>query len=339
MLSRSTAITRAVGAASPAVVSINVTQLQQVRARDPFWDPWMEFLNGRQRTRIMQRQVQSVGSGFIISPDGYVVTNDHVAGSATQITIALPDGTTREARLIGSDPATDLALLKMDADTPLPFLEFELTTDAMVGEWAIALGNPFGLFEASDPSVTVGVVSAIGRDLQPQENRFYLDMIQTDAAINRGNSGGPLLNALGQVIGVNTAIYSESGGSIGIGFAVPAQRAYRVLSELRDNGSVDRSYYTGLTGRGVTQRIAQALGLSSVSGVFVEDVQPGSPADKAGFLPYDVIRSIANEEVTTREEFVARLYDYRPGDTVQIGIVRQGADVNLTMELGSNRDS
>lgn len=335
--SRTTAITRAVQHGSPAVVSINVTQVQQVRARDPFWDPWMEFLHGRQRTQLLQRQVQSVGSGFIISPDGYVVTNDHVAAGATAITIALPDGTTMDAELIGTDAATDLALLKITADTLLPHLEFELETEPIVGEWAIALGNPFGLFEASDPSVTVGVVSATNRDLRPQDNRFYLDMIQTDAAINRGNSGGPLLNALGQVIGVNTAIYSESGGSIGIGFAVPAQRAYRVLTELRDNGFVDRSYFTGLTGRSMTAQIAQALQMDDARGVFVEDVQAGSPADKAGFLPYDVIQFLEGERVGTREDFVARLFEYRPGDTVQVSVYRGGGPQELTLTLGSSR--
>lgn len=338
-VSRTTAITRAVEKASPAVVSISVTQVQQVRARDPFWDTWMEFMYGRQRTQLLQREVQSAGSGFIISPDGYVVTNEHVAAGATQIAIALPNGTTYDARLIGTDTATDLALLKVDTDTdsPLPFVEFDLAFEPIVGEWVIALGNPFGLFEATDPSVTVGVVSATNRDLTPQGNRFYLDMIQTDAAINRGNSGGPLLNALGRVIGVNTAIYSESGGSIGIGFAVPAQRVYRVLEELRENGFVDRSYFTGLAGRSVTAQIAQALGMDAARGVFVEEVEVGSPAADAGFQPYDVIQFLEGERVSTRDEFVARLFEHRPGDTVQVTVLRQGQLEDLTLTLGSSR--
>ncbi|MEQ9104625.1 MAG: trypsin-like peptidase domain-containing protein [Rhodothermales bacterium] len=336
-MSRTTAITRAVERASPAVVSISVTQVQQVRARDPFWDTWMEFMYGRQRTQLMQRQVQSAGSGFIISADGYVVTNEHVAAGATQIAIALPDGTTFDARLVGTDTATDLALLKVDTDVPLPYVEFDLASEPIVGEWVIALGNPFGLFEATDPSVTVGVVSATNRDLTPQGNRFYLDMIQTDAAINRGNSGGPLLNALGRVIGVNTAIYSESGGSIGIGFAVPAQRVHRVLEELRENGFVDRSYFTGLSGRSVTAQIAQALGMDAARGVFVEEVESGSPASDAGFQPYDVIQFLEGERVSTRDEFVARLFEYRPGDTVQITVLRQAEWVDLTLTIGSSR--
>jgi len=336
-VSRRTAITRAVEVASPAVVSVNVTQVQNVQARDPFWDPWMEFLHGRQRTRIFQREVQSAGSGFVISPDGYIVSNDHVVGGATQIMIAMPNGDTYGAELVGSDRATDLALLKVNADVPLPYLEFDEATEPMVGEWAIALGNPFGLFEASAPSVTVGVVSATGRDLKPQDNRFYLDMIQTDAAINRGNSGGPLLNAEGRVIGVNTAIYSQSGGSVGIGFAVPTARALRVLEELRENGSVDRSYYIGLNGRTVNAQIAQALGLDTAGGVLVEEVESGSPAEDAGFEPYDVIHSIGGEAIGTREEFVARLYEYRPGDVMDVGVLREGRDVALKLPVGSNR--
>ncbi|MCZ6704776.1 MAG: trypsin-like peptidase domain-containing protein, partial [Bacteroidetes bacterium] len=197
---RLNAITRAVEYASPAVVSINV--IKTIRTVDPFSDPFYSFFYGRQRSRVRERQIQSMGSGFVISPDGYIVTNDHVAGDATAITVALPDGRTYQASLIGSDPTSDLSLVKINTEDPLPYLSFSTSGNPIVGEWSIALGNPFGLFEASDPTVTVGVVSATGRDLQPQEGRAYRDMIQTDAAINRGNSGGPLLNALGEVIGV-----------------------------------------------------------------------------------------------------------------------------------------
>lgn len=206
-----------------------------------------------------------------------------------------------------------------------------------MGEWSIALGNPFGLFEASDPTVTVGVVSATGRDLQPQDNRFYTDMIQTDAAINRGNSGGPLLNAQGRVIGVNTAIFSESGGSVGIGFAVPAEKAVRVLEELRDKGFVDRAYYTGLNGRTLPPQWAQALGIPNVTGVVVENVDPGSPADEAGFQPYDVIRAFNGEKVTSREDFLGYLFEYRPGETVTFEVIRNGQPLKLELELGSQR--
>lgn len=336
MTGRQNAITRAVGMATPAVVSVNVIQTQQVRV-NPYQDPFYDFFFGRQRANVMEREVKSMGSGFVISSDGYIVTNEHVAGGASKITIAFPDGTTMPAALIGSDAGTDLALLKVDTDKPLRHLAFELSEGPIVGEWSIALGNPFGLFEASDPTVTVGVVSATGRDLQPQDNRYYLGMIQTDASINRGNSGGPLLNAMGKVIGVNTAIFTESGGSVGIGFAVPAEKAVRVLDEIREKGFVDRAYYTGLRGRTLPAQWAQSLGLSQAKGVVVESVDPGSPAAKAGFKPYDVIMEVAGASINDQSDFVGRLFEYRPGDNVPLKVVREGQLVEINMTLGSQR--
>lgn len=337
---RQTAITRAVEAASPAVVSVNVIEVQQVRYRDPFADffsdPWFEqFFGQRRRDRVQQRQVQSLGSGFVISADGYIVTNDHVAGSATKITVAFTDGTTLEGRLIGSDPVSDIALIKVDPRDDLPHLKFAESEKPIVGEWVIALGNPFGLFEASEPSVTVGVVSATGRNLEStRDGRVYQDMIQTDAAINRGNSGGPLVNAMGEVIGVNTAIYSQTGGSVGIGFAVPVDRVVRIIDELRRTGKVDRSFYTGLRVWDVDRRIAAALDLAEVRGVLVRDVDPGSPAEEAGFQSYDVIVSVAGERINNQNGVVARLYDYRPGDRVTFGVIRDGSERELTLRLG-----
>jgi len=332
--SRQTAITRAVEVAAPAVVSVNVTAVQRVVYRDPFNDPFFEFFFGQRRSRVAERQVQSLGSGFIASPDGYIVTNDHVAGNAAKITVALPDGQTLEARLIGSDPATDIALLKVDPEKPLPYLAFSNSGTPIVGEWSIALGNPFGLFEAAEPTVTVGVVSATGRDLQPKEGRLYRDMIQTDAAINQGNSGGPLINALGEVIGVNTAIYSQSGGSVGIGFAVPSDKARRIVDELREKGFVDRSYYIGLNGNDMNARVAQALGLEQMTGVFVRDIDPNSPAEAAGFKPYDVVISIQDVPIANHTDFVARLYDFRPGDRVRFGVIRDRQQMELEMQIG-----
>ena len=338
--SRQTAITRAVEAASPAVVSINVIETQQVRVRDPFSDPFFAPFFGRQRSRVMERQVQGIGSGFVISPDGYVVTNDHVAGNATKITVSFPDGTTRAAQRMGTDPATDLALLKVDADEPLPYLRFSEAGTPLVGEWAVALGNPFGLFEAAEPTVTVGVVSAVGRSLQSSRQRghLYRDMIQTDAAINQGNSGGPLVNALGEVIGVNTAIFSETGGSIGLGFAVPAAKAQRIIGELRENGEVDRAYYTGLALLDVDERVAQRLGLDQTRGVLVRGVEPGSPAEDAGLQPYDVITAIDGETVDGRDGFVGRVYDFRPGDRVQLDVLRESERRTLPLRLGRQDD-
>ena len=230
--SRQNAITRAVAAASPAVVSISVVEMQRVRdpLADVYDDPF--FRRFLRRPPVRERRVESMGSGFIVSPDGYIVTNEHVAGDATEIDVLFPDGRSMPADLVGSDRPTDLALLKVTPEETLPYLAFDTTAAPIVGEWVIALGNPFGLFEAAEPSVTVGVVSATDRDLQSgRDRRLYRDMIQTDAAINRGNSGGPLVNAEGTVIGVNAAIYSESGGSIGIGVAVPAGQAMRIIDE------------------------------------------------------------------------------------------------------------
>jgi serine protease Do len=334
-IGRMNAITRAVQMASPAVVSVNV--IQRIRTVDPIQDYFSQFFGGRQRARMLERQVQSTGSGFVISEDGYIATNDHVAGGASQITVSFPNGKTYDAVLVGNDSGSDLALLKIEPDERLPFLKFTSASDPVVGEWSIALGNPFGLFEASDPTVTVGVVSARGRNLAPQKGRFYRDMIQTDAAINSGNSGGPLLDALGEVIGVNTAIYTQSGGSVGIGFAVPAFKAIRVLNELRNKGSVDRSYYTGLNGRDVNQRIAHALSLDSARGVLVEVIDPNSPAEEGGFKPYDIIRSVAGEPVNTRSDFLARIYDFRVGDLIEVGVLREGVSIMLELRLAGGQ--
>ena len=336
--SRRNAITRAVEAATPAIVSVNVIGVQRVRYRDPFAqlfnDPFFRQYFQDRRSRVIERQVQNLGSGFVISPDGYIVTNDHVVGNATKITVSFPDGRTLDGRLIGSDQASDLALVKVDPEGPLPYLAFAQDIGPIVGEWAIALGNPFGLFEAAEPTVTVGVVSATGRNLGRQQGRIYRDMIQTDASINRGNSGGPLVNALGEVIGVNTAIYSESGGSVGLGFAVPAAKAERIIDELRENGAVDRSYYTGLRGADVNKRIATALELEDTNGIIVADVDPESPADEAGFLPYDIIVSLQDEPVANMSAYVARLYDFRPGDNLRYEVIRDGQRIELTLQIG-----
>lgn len=331
--SRHTAITTAVETASPAVVS--VTAIKRTVYSDPFNDPVFDFFFGGQRSRMRERKVQSMGSGFLISSDGYIVTNDHVAAGADEVTVAFTNGQVHTATVVGTDTASDLTLLKVDADESLPYLAFSVEPVPIVGEWCIAMGNPFGLFEASDPTVTVGVVSAIGRDLSPKEGHLYRDMIQTDAAINSGNSGGPLLNAAGEVIGVNTAIVTPAGGSVGIGFAVPAERALRVIGELRDKGFVDRSYYTGLRVREVSTRIARALHLASARGVFIEDVEYGSPAEDAGFGPYDVIVAVEDEAVSNRKDVVERLYDFRPGDSVRFTVIREGREVELEMTLGS----
>ena len=333
--SRRTAITRAVEAASPAVVSVNVIEVREYVRRS---NPIEEMFYGRRiPDQVVQQEVQGLGSGFLVSADGYIVTNDHVAGNATKITIAFPDGSQMPATLVGTDSETDITLLKVEPDRPLPFLAFETDDGPIVGEWSIALGNPFGLFEASEPTVTVGVVSAVGRDFPAQQGRTFRDMIQTDAAINSGNSGGPLVNALGRVIGMNTFIYSQSGGSVGLGFAVPAWRVEQVVAELRETGAVDRSSYTGLRVRSITERTAQLLGMPGARGLIVISVDGDSPAERAGLEPRDLIVSIGGEPVQTNEDVRQRLVDNRAGDTVRLGIVRDGRPRELRLTLASGR--
>jgi len=333
--SRRTAITTAVEAVSPAVVNVSTEGTQYIRdpRLAPYDDEFVRYFLRRSPYRA--ERVRGTGSGFVVSPDGVVVTNEHVLGSADEIEVFFPDGEMRPAERIGADEATDLAVLKVETDAPLPHVQFDTTSAPIVGEWVIAFGNPFGLFEDARPSVSVGVVSATGRNLHAErDGRLYRDMIQTDAAVNRGNSGGPLVNAAGKVIGVNTAIYSESGGSIGLGFAVPADRAARIVDELRETGTVDRSYYTGLATVTVTARIARALDLPRDTGALVYEVAPDSPASRAGLKQYDVIVEVENTTVRTREDYVARLYDFRPGDTLRLTVLRDEAPTTVSLQVG-----
>ena len=247
--SRKNILTETVKNVSPAVVGINVTQIRQYQ--DPFGsffdDPFFRQFFGNRGT--YSQKVKGLGSGFIISDDGYILTNDHVAGNATEVTVTMTNGKHYKAKIIGSDPITDICLLKVD-EKNLPFIAFGNSDDVIIGEWVIALGNPFGLFELNDkPTVTVGVISATGMNLEPINNRYYLNMLQTDAAINGGNSGGPLVNSLGEVIGMNTLIFtggSGAQGNIGLGFAIPINKVKRIIGELKSNGKIDRDFDIGL---------------------------------------------------------------------------------------------
>ncbi|NMB81741.1 MAG: trypsin-like serine protease, partial [Ignavibacteria bacterium] len=268
--SRGTIITKTAAEVSPAVVGINVTEIRQVR--DIFSsDPLYRYFFG---DRVYNQQIKNLGSGVIISPDGYVLTNDHVAGNAVEAIVTMTDGSQHEAKIVGSDPSSDICLLKIQGNN-FPYVKMGDSDNIMIGEWVIALGNPFGLFDINDqPTVTVGVVSAKGMNLGAQENRYYVNMIQTDAAINTGNSGGPLVNAFGELIGMNTLIYTAgSVGNIGLGFAIPINKIKRVIDELKSNGKVDRDFWTGLSIQTIDQAIAKAYDLKSMRGVIVTQVQ------------------------------------------------------------------
>ena len=333
---RCNAITNAISEAVPAVVGISVTQVREYITRSPLWDD--PFLRSIFPPRILQRPVKNLGSGFIISPDGYIVTNEHVVHGATEILVTMSGGGEAKAAIVGSDPYSDVALLKIEA-SDLPYLKFGDSDSVIMGEWAIAIGNPFGLFEINDtPSVTVGVVSATNRDFDRlSDGRIYSDMIQTDASINRGNSGGPLVNCVGEVIGMNTMIFTEGGGgSLGIGFAIPVNRIREIINELRDTGMVNRNYWIGLKVQNLNRLIAKSLGLKSDEGVIVSEIDPGSPAQKAGIKVGDVVMEIAGTTVRNYRSILSVMdkVDLRVGDKLSMKIFRNGKvqDFNVFLE-------
>jgi serine protease Do len=340
--SRQNAITTAVAKVSPTVVGINVTQVKRVVQKSPFSidDPiWRSIFPELFRDRIYERKIKALGSGFIITEDGYLVTNEHVVEDATEIVITMTSGEHYNAKIIGVDRLTDIALLKIEGKNH-PFLGLGDSNDLIVGEWVIALGNPFGLFALNDkPTVTVGVISAIDRDWGlTKEKRLYMDMIQTDAAINRGNSGGPLVNSLGQVIGMNTFIYSEGAyeGFVGIGFAIPINRIKEIVEELHKTGSIDRNYWLGiLDGQDLNPYIVKALDLNIKEGMIITSIEKDSPAFKAGMREEDVVIGVNDNKVGSREEFIEAIssMDLRIGDTLSFSIVRQDKRLKIDVKL------
>ncbi|HCV43036.1 MAG TPA: 2-alkenal reductase [Bacteroidetes bacterium] len=329
--SRRNAITRTVASVSPAVVGINVTEVRQYRQ----WSPWGDDPFFRQffGDRVYTQKVQGLGSGFIISNDGYILTNDHVAGNAKEITVTLTNGEKYNAQLVGTDQISDISLLKIEAKN-LPYIKLGDSDGVITGEWVIALGNPFGLFDISDkPTVTVGVVSAVGINLKPQEGRIYKGMIQTDAAINSGNSGGPLVNSLGEVIGVNSVIFTPNQGNIGLGFAIPINRVKTVVAELKRSGKIDREWYTGLEIQSVDLRVARYFGLDKAEGVIVSDVKRGSPGERAGFRVGDIILEANGEKVTDEPTLTSIVNDLRVGDIVKMKVLRERKPLELRLKL------
>jgi serine protease Do len=320
----------------PAVVNISTDQKVTIAqpanpfAGTPFADLFGQFGGGRgQNGAPITREAQSLGSGFIISPDGYVVTNNHVVAPGNRqatveaIRVTLPDRKEYVAKLVGRDAASDLALLKIDAPGPLPFVRFGDSTGARVGDWVVAIGNPFGL----GGTVTAGIVSAVHRVTgQGANDRF----IQTDASINQGNSGGPMFNLKGEVIGINSQIFSQSGGNIGIGFAIPAEDAKPVIDTLMKGQPVQRGYI-GVSIQQLSDDLAAALGLPKNSGEIIARAEPGGPAARAGVRAGDVVTRVNGTAVSPDTTLSYLVANVRPGQQARLDIIRDGKPVTVTV--------
>jgi len=333
--SRRNIITETVKNVSPSVVGINVIEIREYK--DPFFsffdDPFFQRFFGQRGT--YNREVKGLGSGYIISSDGYIATNDHVAGNATKITVTLTDGRQFDARIIGTDNASDICLLKIDGNN-LPNIKFGNSDDIIIGEWVIALGNPFGLFDLNDkPTVTVGVVSATGMNLDAINNRYYLNMIQTDASINGGNSGGPLVNSEGEVIGMNTLIFTagQSTGNIGLGFAIPVNKVKKIVEELKEKGSIDRNFEIGMRIQTIDDGIAKYYHLKSAKGVIVTRIYPNTPAERAGIEVGDIIVEVEGFKINNENSMFSVFHEFRTGQTVKLKIVRDEKELTKQMKL------
>jgi serine protease Do len=326
----------------PAVVNISVRGDRRAMARgeeseDDEDDNGMnEFFkrfgggpNGPRAPQGRAQPVQGMGSGFIVSPDGYIVTNAHVVDGANEVTVKLTDRREFTAKVIGSDKRTDIALIKIDAKS-LPSLDLAAKPDVKRGEWVIAIGSPFGF----ENSVSAGVVSGVHRALP---NGQMVPFIQTDVAVNPGNSGGPLLNAAGQVVGVNSQIYSRSGGYMGLSFAIPADVAARVADQLKTSGKVSHGRL-GIGIQGMDQTLAQSFGLTDAAGALVGNVDPDSPAAKAGFKTGDVIRKIDGVAMADSTDVTARIGNSAPGTAIKVEVWRDGKPVELTATIGTLDD-
>jgi len=332
--SRRNAIVRATEVVAPAVVNVTVVRTETYRTRPLFWDDWFN-----RNWPVRKRKVGGYGSGCIIRPDGYIITNEHVIRKAENIWVTLPDGVDLQARLVGSAPRYDLALIKVDADD-LPYANLGNSDGLMVGEWVIAIGSPFGhLLADPHPTVTVGVVSAFHRDVKAEasHDQILKDMIQTDAAINPGNSGGPLVDSNGDVIGINTAIFSRSGGSEGIGFAIPVNRVRWIVEEIMTFGRV-RDVYMGMTGMDITPAVAAAMDLDKVGGVLVQRIHEDGPAYKAGIRAGDLLISINGITLQNIDHVNRVVFPARVNDEMEVVIERKGKRETITLVLEERPD-
>lgn len=327
----------------PAVVNISAKSIVEEQFHDFFGfddEIWRRFFGmpPRKPNEPRRRLTESLGSGFFISPDGYILTNNHVIQGADDIIVRLSNTKEFKAEVVGSDSETDLALLKIDVDKEMPYLELGDSDSILVGDWAIAVGNPFphlGL----DRTVTVGVISALGRSglMFGPDNPVYQNYIQTDASINRGNSGGPLVNIHGRVIGINSAIVSPSGGNIGIGFAIPINLARKVADELKSSGTISRGWLGMLPGN-IDNNMAEALGLSTSEGVLVESVESDSPAEEGGLMVGDVIIELNSEKIIDAQQFRFMVADAGPGAKISLKILRDNRTKTLHFKLGDRSE-
>ncbi|MGF1560613.1 MAG: Do family serine endopeptidase [Geminicoccaceae bacterium] len=323
---------------SPAVVNISTTRsvaadempdlpVPQFPPGSPFEEFFRDFFeNRRDQQQQLPREASSLGSGFVIDPEGFVVTNNHVVGEADEITVIFNDESSYEAELIGRDPKTDLALLKIERDEPFPHVDWADSDTVRVGNWMVAIGNPFGL----GSTVTAGIISARGRDIRAGP---YDDFLQVDAAINRGNSGGPSFNIDGQVIGVNTAIFSPSGGNVGIGFAIPSNLARPVIDSLKRFGRVKRGWL-GVRIQTVTDDIAESLGLPGSEGALVAAITPDGPADAGGIRQGDVILQFDNKTVDRMRSLPRIVAETEIDKEVDVLIWRDGEEITLQVAVG-----
>ena len=340
-MQRSTGFADVVERVKPAVISVRVkvdatakmTSMNDNDEANPMQpgaplEKFFEQFGGRGMPKGFpqgKRAVTGEGSGFFISADGYAVTNNHVVDHAKTVQITMDDGSVYDAKVVGSDPKTDLALIKVDANKSFPFVKFA-DRDPRVGDWVVAVGNPFGL----GGTVTAGIVSARGRDIGSGP---YDDYIQIDAPINKGNSGGPAFNMDGEVIGVNTAIFSPSGGSVGIGFDIPAATAKMVVAQLKEHGRIDRAWL-GVQIQPVTAEIADSLGLKKAEGAIVAQPQADSPASKAGIVAGDVITEIDGKAIKDSRELARKVGMMAPGTKIKVTLARKGEIKTLTLTLG-----
>ncbi len=319
---------------SPAVVNVTVVSEETPRVamrghpKLPQDGPLGEFFQRyfEQPEFSMPHRVQGAGSGFIIDADGHVVTNNHVIDGASVVTVTMNDGTQYKARVVGRDDKTDVALLKIDADHPLPYVDLGDSAGARVGDWVLAVGNPFGL----GGSVNAGIVSARGRDINSGP---YDDYIQIDAPINRGNSGGPLFDAYGRVIGVNTAIYSPSGGNVGIGFAIPAETVRAVVADLKVNGRVDRGWL-GVQIQPVTEELAAGMGLKDTKGVLIADVLPDGPAAGTDLKAGDVILEAGGQTIQEYKDLPKLVAATKAGTQMKLDLIRDGKPRSVSVTIG-----